>query len=737
MIKSDTSNQLDLHSYLPPYRSLLSPHARYDYRTHTLIPITQNDWSLPFLVGSTAAAAAAASSSSSSGGNTNSGAKSKFKMKYKSLLSDVSRRTSILSLRKNLDQDFQPIKTSTSNSFNNTNSHNVSHSNNYAKPQVPVQFKNLPIEILEHILELVDDFEDYKCCLLINKQFYQLTKPLFYRSLSFTSTYKFALFVTYLRLNSEVGCYVKEIDLSGIKPSNFGIDEEDEEIEEEAEHRRGFPGTAHGGRQSLDEYQLHHEEHTDRNYQFVLAGWRDWKFKSNPLYSTHQPSTPASSVAGSTSGNLTKIRSNSQALARSLAYSVRTNHTTTNFSNMSSSSKIVRLSKYFKNRKRQRIIFDKRSNVSPIVLNLSSPSVTSLADSRRLVQQPHPSMNKFLFNYSSYKDVPIGYVLHTLNLCPNLVSINLANLSLSADYEIDPEMAYKYQTYDLMNNYSKDLVFTINKLMSSPINSDESIYSGQYLLRGTTALSGVSGDKDSLRSFQFSAASVKSAIQLNHMIGNNNNNFNAPVNSNIIGSSSASSLYSFHPPARPRYNSLLPPLPQSSVDTSYTKKGDGKVFLSDLNLKSINNNYLTRIQEKELLTTLAKIHSNRFGIYNTLKYVNFSSMIWLTKGSVKDFISEFLSDDPCMMSDDDDESSLDTSSVISTCDDRCYQDLVIDLTDSGMYKNLLWAKRIDLKLVQGFRLATKIVRDEVLDVNEYNTRRDQVRRGRIGENYFS
>lgn len=80
---------------------------------------------------------------------------------------------------------------------------------------------------------------------------------------------------------------------------------------------------------------------------------------------------------------------------------------------------------------------------------------------------------------------------------------------------------------------------------------------------------------------------------------------------------------------------------------------------------------------------------------------------------------------------------VDTSSILSSCDNHCFQDLVIDLTDSGMYKNLLWAKRIDLKLIQGFRLASKIVSDEVLDVNEYNTRRDQVRRGRIGENYFS
>ena len=43
MLKTDS---LDFHSYLPPYRSLINPNARYDYRTHSLIPLTQNDLNL-------------------------------------------------------------------------------------------------------------------------------------------------------------------------------------------------------------------------------------------------------------------------------------------------------------------------------------------------------------------------------------------------------------------------------------------------------------------------------------------------------------------------------------------------------------------------------------------------------------------------------------------------------------------------------------------------------------------
>lgn len=718
-------NQLDFHSYLPPYRSLLSPHARYDYQTHSLIPISQNDLALPAL-------------------NSPTKTKSKIKMKYKSLLGDVSRRTSILSMRINISNQNPNLNpnlldsnananANTSSSPTTTNNVNSFTSQAQLPPVPPLQFKNLPMEILQYILELVDDFDDYKCCMLINKQFYQLTKPFLYESLSFTSTFKFAQFVTYLRLNSEVGLYVREIDLSGIKPSNFGIEEEDEDNEQtEVEQNQRLIRS----RNSLDMHNRSTDDvHFDDPPPFILAGWRDWKFKSNPLYSIQ----PASSF------NLTKIRSNSQVLARSLRsanYSMRSKSSSRS---TSSASKMQRLSKYFKNRKRQRIEVENsraRSNDN-VDLPPEPTSIPCSSSSRRLYQYPHPSMNKLLYNYSSSKDIPIGYIIHTLNLCPNLVSINLANLSLSVDYEINPKMAYKYQTYDLMNNYSKELLLTINKIMSAPTLSDESSFCGSNLIR---ALS----DKDSLRSFPFSSASIRST--LHHAVtggnifpgsfkGNNTFNINNNNNNNNFAASSASSVYSFHPPTRPRYNSLLPPLPQTVADMAYINKGDGKVFLSDLNLKSINTSYLTRLPEMELLKTIAKIHSNRFGKFNTLRYLNLSSMIWLTKMSVQEFLSEFLSDSPCLMSDDEsqeDDASLDTSSVLSRIGcEHCTQDLVIDLTDSGMYKNLLWAKRIDLKSAQGNRLATRIIRDEILDAFEYNTRREQTRRGRMGENYFS
>ncbi|CAK7893707.1 F-box protein Cos111p [[Candida] anglica] len=738
---------LDFHSYLPPYRSLLNPHSRYDYRTHSLVPISQND--LAKMAAATVAAAQSAN-------NT----KSKFKMKYKSLLGDVSRRTSILSMR---------INNNNINNIQNTNTTTPS-STSILKTSIqstqPIQLKNLPIEILEYIFELIDDMDDYKCCLVVSKQFYQLVKPFFYRSLTFTSTYKFAQFVTYLRLNSEVGRFVKEIDLSGIKPSNFGIEEEPrrrlpQQIERDLPVQNNGGGgvanfnmgAAHAGNPRepvvaapADHVHAHVHQAAPRDLATIplsssisiqsnsptlspQASWRDWKFKTNPIYTSHP--------------SLTKIHSNSM-------ISTNSNQSETSFqsiNSMTSTNKIRQLTKYFKSRKRQRRMNDYKrqrsirdgnvrnsssttsSNPSP---SSPSPSTTS---SRRLIQSPHPSMNKFLLSYSSSKDIPIGYILHTLNLCPNLTSINLANLSLSVDYEINPKMAYKYQTFDLMNNYPKELVYTVNRLAQEEVKTDrESIWSGHTTATSTAA------NKAS------ASATVPSVSH--YLYGNNYSKINPPPLSNFPPpTSSASSIYSFQQtsPVR-KYNSLLPPLPRAIVDLSYIHKGDGKVYLSDLNLKSINTKYLARLQENELLKAISSIHSppNTAFQMNSLKYLNLSSMIWITKTSVQELLANLLEANHLATSDE--ESDFDRMSYLSDLDSLDWdhsstdslrpQDLVIDLTDSGMYKNLSWAAKIDLKTRHGARLAQRILQDKILDMNEYNTRRDRVRRGRIGENYL-
>lgn len=615
MIKTES---IDFHSYLPPYRSLLTPNARYDYKTHTLVPIKEHD--LRALT------------------SMNLGSKhtttSKIKMKYKSLLSDVSKRTSILSLRIG----------STANA-----------------KQTPIGVKSLPSEVLEYIFELVDSEEAYINCMLVCKQFYQVSKPFLYEDLSFTSTYRFAQFITYLRVNPEVGQYIKSVDLSQIKHGEPD-DYEDENRELEQTHT----STSHGDNDTLN---------SDIR---ILAGWRDWKYKNNPLYSI-QPCL-----------NLTKVNSNSQVLSKS--------------SKTTNSMKMLRLSKtlsYFKPKKRQKLNSSRNKNRAHPTLH-----TLNLGNRRN---NSHPQINKFLMNYSASKDLPIGYILHLISLCPNIISLNLGNLSLSTDYEIKRSMMYKFRTFDLIDNYPKETAATINGIMNHNNKSNEE------------SLFGFNQEKESFTSLSILNINDAKSQQLQQSRQN--------------PTSSASSVYSvaFSKPIV-KYNSLLPPLPPAIHDISYMNKGDGKVYLSDLNLKSINNNYLTKLSENEILHAIAKAHSSSDGPYgNKLKYINLSSMIWLTKTSAQRFLDQIVN--KCLW---EESYFSDAETVNSDSDSEIIgQDLVIDLRDSGMYKNLEWAKLIDLNQSEGRRLVKRIINDDVLNTFDEFMRRERLRRGRIGENYLN
>lgn len=61
----------------------------------------------------------------------------------------------------------------------------------------------------------------------------------------------------------------------------------------------------------------------------------------------------------------------------------------------------------------------------------------------------------------------------------------------------------------------------------------------------------------------------------------------------------------------------------------------------------------------------------------------------------------------------------------------------MDFTDSGMYKNLRWAKLIDLNVKSDRRLIYKIINDQLLESFEETIQNDRLRRGRIGQNYLS
>lgn len=516
---------VDYSKSLPPYRSLLNPNSKYDYQLHSLIPISQNELNnLKVLFQQ----------------------KKQFKMKYKSLLNDVK------------------------NKITNINSTNLVPSPPVPSP-LPVGpcFDKLPIEIQYHIFSFLRK-EDLLVMLTVSSHFYKLSKKFIYKNVEFHSTFRFAQFITILRINNKLGNLLESIDLSTLKS------EDDDEVEDSQE----------------------------------LAGWRDWKYFKNPLYVSNQ---------------LTKIQSNS---------SIDSN-----------------------NKKKRNFGFlrSKRNKTSPQTYHIAEHRVVHHSTVNASTV-PHPKINRYLLNYASSKDLPIGFILHLIHLCPNLVSINLGNLSLLVDYEIDKKYVYKFQSLDIKNNYSD-----ISKNLVA-VDDSSSIYGFNM---------------DAKYNYPaFDTMSIKSSSSK---------------------TSKASSRYIW------KYNSLLTPTPIVSKE---------RLFLSDVNLKSINPNFLIKLDESDILDALVKRHKLNTNFY----HLDLSSMIWLNKSLVQNFLAEFVFN----------KFEFEFRPI----------NLVIDLTNSGMYKDLVWAKRIDLRSKDGHNLLSKILKDDLLNDWEERQRDERIRRGRIAENYL-
>lgn len=596
--------EVEFHKYLPPYRSLLTPNAQYDYRTHRLVPLSQLDLNTIM-----------------SRYHDDAIKKSSIKMKYKLLLSDVSRRALLLSMK--VLSLAQPATLKATQSLWMRCS----------------SFTRLPVEIQSYIFAYVDDADSYRSCLYVSKLFYLLAKPFLYRSITFTSTFRFAQFVTCLRLNSALGAYVLEVDLSQLKPGNWEFEEmHDDDENTDPEENDAFLSSA-----------------------MILAGWRDWKFKNNPLYSLH----PAPAIP------LTKLISNGSV-------------------NSLNTQKKTKLSKYFKKRRHSHS-HHPQQHIQALLSHNSTAHLPAAVSH-------HPRINRFLMNYLASKDVPVGSIIHLVNLCPNLTSLNVANLSLSTDYQIIQTAAHKYQSYDIMHNLHKDL---------------------------TKVIDGISPTEAPFNPFTRSESTIMS--------------------SSIDIGSSASSVFSINTFSKPirKYNSLLPPLPAAVRDILYLAKGDGKVFLSDLNLKSINNAHLVPINESEIFECMVKR-------VDKLRYINMTSMIWINVKMVREFLVQMLMADLVCRQIEDKEYLLyrgrhfDMAELVAEEGDESWEraptsspSLVIDLRDSGMYKNLQWAQEIDSNTKHGQKLIHKIINHELVGSFEEYVIRERIRRGRIGENYFA
>lgn len=598
---------LKFDKYLPPYRLLLTPNAHYDYKTHSLVQLSQQEL-LNIVQGFQAQQKIASST---------------FKMKYKSLLTDALRKALLLLMRV-LGSSRQ------GGAINNTATAAAKNSSNTLSAaqrawKTVRAFDQLPSEIQLLVFSYVDDAAAYRNCLVTCPHFYRLAKPFVYRAVAFELTYRFAQFVTCLRLNPALGELVLSVNISGLKPANWQLEDADNSL---------VP------------------EDAPVDLSRVQAGWRDWKFRNNPLYLLH----PAPPIP------LTKQDSN---VAKPPG----------------PAGKRTKLSKYFKKRRPSQPHTEIHSQAVAVhQQNRLRRAMSSVA-----TQSTHPSMNKFLLNYQAQKDLPVGYILHLVMLCPNLEHLNMKNVSLSTDYRIAAHIAHKYQLYDIMHNYHRDLIKVIDHI--SPITP-------RNVARHAVRVQQKS-DKCSTHSLVLSL--------------------------------------SFHEPLI-KYNSLLPP---STTEILYLTKGDGKVFLSDINVKAINEAHLEIVHESDIMRYMAKRSTK-------LRYLDMSSMVWMNVRLVKHFLAEFLADNLVETLIDGKDYLLFKGRHFEAVDlvkpdphSRYDDSLVVVLNDLGMYKNLPWAQTIDLATRTGNRLVHHILNEELLNPFEEYIVRERIRRGRIGENYFS
>lgn len=262
---------------------------------------------------------------------------------------------------------------------------------------------DLPIELLDEIIGTLGQPALLQL-LTVSRLVSSLTVRHLYFEPQFQSTYRFAQFVTTVSHNSDLASYVKVLDLSSIP-------------------ERTRPGT--------------HE---------VLAGWRDWKLRNEPLYSrpslnrtTPSLNTLALSPAASLSSENSHHRaSKSHQRQKSESFTIR------KLSGLLKTSKLSSEPAPPKRRKRALSLVTNATNapsaaILPVaaqggaLVNAYSQTTGSSASFK------HPTQSSLLRQYSNSNDTPRGALLHILHCCQNLLIVDLSGLPLANDYYISSE----------------------------------------------------------------------------------------------------------------------------------------------------------------------------------------------------------------------------------------------------------------------------------------------------------
>lgn len=258
---------------------------------------------------------------------TNSSKTSKIKRKYKSLIATSSKKLINKLYDHGSNDSFSIFSTKSHNNYlannnppykNTTNQNNsIKHLNiddlHYTFDENFADINNLPVEILQNILSFIDLEENYSsliCCLYLSKKFYKATKLIIYNNPHLTSTYRVAQFVTSIRLHPENGLLVKNLDLSNLK-NGLILQEIDNNTNTSTitnnslAHFRTHSTSRILNNNNNNNTQIGDDERdpnlteTDTNnnnntsdiqleplHDIAYAGWRDWRYRNDPLYSS-------------------------------------------------------------------------------------------------------------------------------------------------------------------------------------------------------------------------------------------------------------------------------------------------------------------------------------------------------------------------------------------------------------------------------------------------------------------
>ncbi|KAK9463772.1 uncharacterized protein V1516DRAFT_618343 [Lipomyces oligophaga] len=246
------------------------------------------------------------------------------------------------------------------------------------RKSAPPTLDTLPLEVLDQICSFMDQSTllamIHSCKILACSGYVYL-----YQNPQFTSTYRFAQFVSTVTHDRTVASYVRSLDLSKIE--------------------NGVKGNV------------------------ILAGWRDWKYRSEPLYWSrkhhhhhHHHHHHVRRLSGDNTNSVSATPKERRPSLRRSSLSFG--------SSSSSSSSLTSLSGGL-------------ASTTSLVSSQSAPRKSGRRHSSASpVSLKHPLQSPLLKQYSLARDVPLGAVIHVIRACPKIQHIDLSTLPLAADYYV-------------------------------------------------------------------------------------------------------------------------------------------------------------------------------------------------------------------------------------------------------------------------------------------------------------